>query len=209
LRQRWDAGCRNGRVLVDDLRALGYKGTYKAIVSPWRVGNVDFERAVNDIPMPAAPPPAVLTDPTQRQISPQIAATLLTTPRPELTAGNAQIVDALKAGCPGYAVMRSLMLGFRALLKQSSAPTLPTRAPVRTVTALHHWMARARATGIALIQNFESQLQRDILAVEAAVTERWSNGPVEGQVNRLKTIKRQMYGRAGVEMLRARLIPLP
>jgi hypothetical protein len=41
------------------------------------------------------------------------------------------------------------------------------------------------------------------------VTERWSNGPVEGQVNRLKTIKRQMYGRAGVELLRARLMPLP
>jgi transposase len=57
-------------------------------------------------------------------------------------------------------------------------------------------MDRARASGIALIQNFESQLQRDILAVEAAVTERWSNGPVEGHVNRLKTIKRQMYGRA-------------
>jgi transposase len=45
--------------------------------------------------------------------------------------------------------------------------------------------------------------------VEAAVTEKWSNGPVEGQVNRLKTIKRQMYGRAGVELLRARFIPLP
>jgi transposase len=44
--------------------------------------------------------------------------------------------------------------------------------------------------------------------VEAAVTEKWSNGVVEGQVNRLKTLKRQMYGRAGVELLRARLIPL-
>ena len=44
--------------------------------------------------------------------------------------------------------------------------------------------------------------------MEAAVTDRWSNGPVEGQVNRLKTIKRQMYGRAGVELLRPRLIPL-
>ena len=152
---------------------------------------------------------ALLTDPTERQISPQIAAVLLSTPRPELTGPNAQIVDALKAGCPGYAVMRSLMMGFRALLKQSPPPTLLiTRTPVRTVAALHQWMARARASGIALIQNFEAQLQRDILAVEAAVTERWSNGPVEGQVNRLKTIKRQMYGRAGVELLRARLIPL-
>ena len=153
------------------------------------------------------PPPPVLTDPTERQISPQIAAVLLSTPRPELTGPNAQIVDALKAGCPGYAVMRSLMMGFRAVLKQS--PPTTTRTPIRTVTALHRWMDRARASGIALIQHFESRLQRDILAVEAAVTDRWSNGPVEGQVNRLKTLKRQMYGRAGVELLRARLIPLP
>jgi hypothetical protein len=57
-------------------------------------------------------------------------------------------------------------------------------------------------------RHFESRLQPDILAVEAAVTDRWSNGPVEGQVNRLKTIKRPMYGRAGVELPRARLIPL-
>lgn len=55
----------------------------------------------------------------------------------------------------------------------------------------------------------ESEPLRNILAVEAAVTERWSNGPVEGQVNRLKALKRQMYGRAGVGLLRARLIPLP
>ena len=70
-------------------------------------------------------------------------------------------------------------------------------------------MERARATGISCIQDFEYQVRRDILAVEAAVIEKWSNGPVEGQVNRLKTLKRQMYGRAGVELLRARLIPLP
>jgi hypothetical protein len=211
LRQRWDAGYRNGRVLLDELRALGYQGTYKAvgkIVSPWRQGNVDYERTATDLSIPAPPPP-VLTDLTQRQISPHIAATLLTIPRPDLTAGNAQIVDALKVGCPGYAVMRSLMMGFRALLKQAPpAPGTTTRPLPRTVSALHQWMGRARATGIALIQNFESRLQSDILAVEAAVTEPWSNGPVEGHVNRLKTIKRQMYGRAGVELLRARLIPL-
>lgn len=212
LRQRWDAGYRNGRLLFDEIHALGYAGTHKTLnklVSPWRLGNVAFERAANEMTIPT-PPPAVLTDPTERQVSPHIAAALLTTPRPELTGPNAQIVDALKAGCPGYAVMRSLMMGFRAILKQSPpTPATTTRTPIRTVTALHRWMDRARATGIALIQNFESQLQRDILAVEAAVTERWRNGPVEGQVNRLKMLKRQMYGRAGVELLRARLIPLP
>ena len=168
------------------------------------MGNVAFEQAAHDATIPAPPPP-VLTDPTERQISPQIAAVLLSTPRPDLTGPNAQIVDALKAGCPGYAVMRSLMMGFRAVLKQSP-PT--TQTPIRTVTALHRWMDRARASGIALIQHFESRLQRDILAVEAAVTDRWSNGSVEGQVNRLKTLKRQMYGRAGVWARRSESRPI-
>jgi transposase len=49
----------------------------------------------------------------------------------------------------------------------------------------------------------------DLSAVEAAVSEPWSNGPVEGQLNRLKMLKRQMYGRAGIESLRARLLPEP
>jgi hypothetical protein len=100
LRQRWDAGCRNGRALVDELRVRGYQGTYKAvgkILSPWRVGNVAFEQATDDLTMPAPPPP-VLTDPTQRQISPQIAATLLTTPRPELTPGKCANRRRVKSG---------------------------------------------------------------------------------------------------------------
>lgn len=52
-------------------------------------------------------------------------------------------------------------------------------------------------------------LKQDLSAVEAAVTQRWSNGLVEGHVNRLTMLKRQMYGRAGVELLRARLLPEP
>jgi transposase len=47
LRQQWDAGYRNGRMLFDEIRAMGYVGTYKArntLVSPWRLGNVAFER---------------------------------------------------------------------------------------------------------------------------------------------------------------------
>jgi hypothetical protein len=159
--------------------------------------------SVTDTPaMPASPS---RTDPKARQISPQIAAALLAKPRPELTGPQGAIVDALKAGCPGYAVMRPLMLGFRSLLRQ---PTTPSKK-ARTTVALHRWMDRAQATGIRSLQNFVERLRRDVLAVEAAVLHRWSNGPVEGHVNRLKTIKRQMYGRAGVELLRARLIPLP
>ena len=50
-------------------------------------------------------------------------------------------------------------------------------------------------------------LKQDLSAVEAAVTKPCSNGPVEGHINRLKMLKRQMYGRAGVELFRARLLP--
>jgi transposase len=59
-----------------------------------------------------------------------------------------------------------------------------------------------------LTKTFVRKLRQDLGAVEGAVTERWSNGPVEGHINRLKTLRRQMYGRAGVDLLRARLLPL-
>ena len=77
------------------------------------------------------------------------------------------------------------------------------------LATLHLWMERAQKTGIYALIRFVRTLNQDLGAVEAAVTEPWSNGPVEGQINRLKTLKRQMYGRAGIELLRARLQPEP
>jgi len=59
------------------------------------------------------------------------------------------------------------------------------------------------------LERFAEVLRRDKAAVENAVTMPWSNGQVEGQVNKLKALKRQMYGRAGVTLLRARLLPAP
>ena len=69
-------------------------------------------------------------------------------------------------------------------------------------------MASATATEIDALQRFVRKLRQDLGAVEGAVTEHWSNGPVEGHINRLKMLRRQMYGRAGVELLRARVLPL-
>jgi transposase len=56
------------------------------------------------------------------------------------------------------------------------------------------------------IHNFAEGIRRDESAVNAAIMTQWSNGPVEGHVNRLKTIKRQMYGRAGFTLLKARVV---
>ena len=56
------------------------------------------------------------------------------------------------------------------------------------------------------MRRFAEGIRRDEPAVQATVSGRWSNGPVEGHVNRLKTIKRQIYGRAGFVLLRARVV---
>jgi transposase len=73
--------------------------------------------------------------------------------------------------------------------------------------ALRAWMMRAENSGIDSLARFAAGLKKDLDAVLAAVETCWSNGQVEGQINRLKTLKRQMYGRAGFTLLRARVLP--
>ena len=81
--------------------------------------------------------------------------------------------------------------GFADLIRKRSAGTLSG------------WLTRGEASSDPDLRRFAEGIRRDEAAVQAAVTETWSNGPVEGHVNRLKTIKRQMYGRAGFALLRA------
>lgn len=117
-------------------------------------------------------------------------------PRRKLTAGQAQKVDALKTGSPSFATMRRLAMRFRGILRGDySAP-------------LDAWIDDAIETGIPSFMRFARTLHRDINAVRNAIELPWSNGQAEGQINRLKTLKRAMYGRAGPELLRARMLPL-
>ena len=74
---------------------------------------------------------------------------------------------------------------------------------------LNQWLDDAQSSRVSSIERFARVLHRDVDAVKNAITEKWSNGQAEGQINRLKTLKRAMYGRAGVELLRARMAPPP
>lgn len=71
---------------------------------------------------------------------------------------------------------------------------------------LRPWIEDLKATQLNRMVAFAIKLARDEKAVEDAISYKWSNGQTEGQVNRLKTLKRSMYGRASVELLKARLI---
>ncbi len=68
------------------------------------------------------------------------------------------------------------------------------------------WVDRARSSQVKEMRGFAFGMMKDESAVRQAVSSQWSNGQTEGQVNRLKTIKRQMYGRANFDLLRARVL---
>ena len=192
LWQRWTEGCQSVKRLMAEIQPLGYVGGYAGLaklVARWR-----YDAAALARPRRVAGAPTVTI--VARHVSPQVAAALLGQPRALLSDRQVEIVDALKHHCPTFTTMRRLVLSFRTILR------------VGTVATLHRWMARATATEIDALQRFVRKLRQDLGAVEGAVTERWSNGPVEGHINRLKTLRRQMYGRAGVDLLRARLLPL-
>jgi transposase len=196
LRQRWAAGCRHGRTLLAEIRERGYVGAFSVLarfLSAWRQPPSKAAESAGVAAVLEKTPIA----PVAKQISPQVAAALLTKYRTELTIQQTETVDTLKQQCPDFAVMRKLVLSFRSILR------------VGRLATLHLWMERAQKTGIHALVRFVRTLKQDLGAVQAAVTGPWSNGPVEGHINRLKTLKRQMYGRAGVELLRARLLPEP
>jgi transposase len=133
---------------------------------------------------------------TGRQISPITAAALCVKPRGQMTARQIASVDALKAASTEFSAMRHLAMRFRGLLWGGTAERLDA------------WLNDARESNIYGMRRFAGTLLRDIEAVRQAVMESWSNGQTEGQINRLKMLKRAMYGRAGVELLRARMMPL-
>jgi transposase len=74
---------------------------------------------------------------------------------------------------------------------------------------LDGWLARATPSTLTALQRFAQGLRDDYAAVKAGVTLRWSNGPVEGHINRLKMLKRHMFGRAHLALLRRRFVRAP
>jgi transposase len=71
---------------------------------------------------------------------------------------------------------------------------------------LDGWLEEAEACGAPAMRRFAVGLKKDLAAVRAGLRETWSNGPVEGFVHKLKLLKRQGYGRAGFDLLRARML---
>jgi transposase len=106
-------------------------------------------------------------------------------------------LNALFVGNQKLQEIYLLVQSFRAMLAQRSPQTLDD------------WLTKMESCDVKKLQSFASSLRQDYEAVNAALLYDWSNGQVEGQVNRLKMIKHQMYGRANFDLLRLRILGPP
>jgi transposase len=100
-------------------------------------------------------------------------------------------VAAIENGVPLLVEARALIASFQAMVRNKVDAELTV------------WTAQARSS---LVASFASGVAKDEAAVRAAITLPWSNGQTEGQITKLKLVKRQMYGRAKIDLLQARLI---
>lgn len=181
----WREGCHKVADLHQHLvEQHGYSGTARTVgraVQPWRKHKAAGQRPVSDT---AVPEPLRLPGPRRLAIE-------LIRREPSET------FLRLHPHSPLLQRLRRLSCIFLGLVCE------------RRVEALDDWLVQARESGLAKLVHFAEGLEQDLAAVRAALELPWSNGQTEGQINRLKAIKRQMYGRAGFELLRARVMPLP
>ena len=192
--ERWNAGQRDGRRLFRELQGLGYRGSYATLAR--------YTQRLRRAQEGTAPrrssrkrpvlPPAV--DAPGRPLTPRTAAWLaLRRPERRDPAGAGRLAR-LRERDPGLAEAVDLAEEFAGMLR--------AREPER----LEPWLARARGGPLPAFRGFAASLGTDEAAVRAAAALPWSTGPVEGQINRLKTLKRQMYGRAKLDLLGRRFL---
>jgi transposase len=129
-------------------------------------------------------------------VPPIVASALCIKPRGLLTSAQAEKVDSLKAASTEFAVMPALAMRFRGLLKGSDIALLDT------------WLSDAVSSGTHAMRQSAAMLRRDLVAIRNAILQPWSSGQTEGQINKLKALKRSMYGQAGAELLHARMLPI-
>jgi transposase len=182
LRRRWTEGCRNAAQLLREISQQGYRGKRSAVN--------DFVARWRKIENP--PPVSPLVDHLPGTPSPRLASLLLLQPAEKRTSAQQSFVDRL---------IRLGEVGPVAELARQFVQIIRKRQPEE----LDCWIERAEKTTAPELRRFAAGLKRDYAAVRAALEEPWSNGPVEGQVHRLKLIKRQMYGRGKLDLLRVRL----
>ncbi|WP_207191758.1 transposase, partial [Paracraurococcus ruber] len=176
LQAMWDGGCHNAAELRRRLGDEGFGGCLR-IVTEWATRRRRSEEPDGG---------AVGRVPPTR-----IIARAMLAARDGQTRAEAVMVAAIEGAVPALATARDLVERFHRMLRSGTSAALPD------------WIKEARASSIA---SFGRGIADDQAAVRAALTETWSNGVTEGSITKLKLVRRQMYGRGKLDLLRARLV---
>jgi transposase len=193
LEQRVHAGCENGMQLWREIHQQGYPGTHKQVLRWLQYHRTQPAPSTPKIHLSSSTGPSGLLPDVWRLPSIKQLAWLLSKP-PDKLAEYEVIVLAHLQNDPDIAVIYPLTQQFASMIRD------------RQVDDLDTWLQAGLDTSIVPLCNFVIGLQQEYASVRAALELPWSNGQTEGQVNRLKFIKRQMYGRAHFDLLRIRVL---
>ena len=192
LAARAAEGCRNAMQLWRELRARGFIGDHSIVR--------DAVAQMRGVPPQGAQLHAVAA--AVRKISVpstrRACAWVLGWEKRKLAdaerSDRRRFVETLCRIEPAVAEARSLALEFLGLVRHHD------------LDGFDRWLPQARACAVPDMQRFAAGLEADLSAVRAAFSSPWSSGQVEGQINRLKYLKRQMYGRAKLDLMRIRVL---
>lgn len=189
LRQRWEAGEHSATQLWHEVRTHGFRGGYRSVarvLAPWRQRQKGRKRQSATAAVPTPPGPPALT-------ARQMAYSLLRRPEQRTETEQSQLLQVQQAD-PLLATLATHTETFVQMVRERAAERLDS------------WLEGVLASPWRELKRFAQGLRQDYAAVKAAVTWPYSNGPTEGHVNRLKLFKRQMYGRAQLDLLRQRVL---
>ena len=178
LRQRWAEGRTDAAALWREIREKGYQGGYSHVR--------EYLAPLRDTSAVPAPPPR---PPKTRKVT----SWIMTDPA-RLAGNDARQLDLICHACPEPASFRAHVTAFAEMMTSQRGKDL------------EKWITAAAASGLPELRSFTTGLRRDQDAVTAGLTLPWSSGAVEGHINRVKMLKRQMYGRASPDLLRRRIL---
>lgn len=187
LEQQWKDGHQNATQLWREICDLGFTGS-RGLVAQW---------AAKQRGPTSTPQKRKLLQKTVHPLAPSRAVWLLLKRLDDLSSDEEQALQCMKKVDEKIAIAHTLGQDFFNMVRQ------------RKPKELDEWVDRAVRSGISALKGFANGITKDIDAVRAAMSLEWSNGQVEGQVNRLKLIKRKMYGRAKFDLLRKRVLGWP
>jgi transposase len=193
--QWWQEGNRNGLQLSRELRAQGYKGSFKAVYRYLERLRTSQRRSVEVSPSKRQRQKSVLASPAPLEnFSAQRATWLFVSQPDELDETQQRELRLIRQASSSAEAAYCLAQAFMQMIREQTGHQLDA------------WIRSAEASRLPEFTSFAKGIQQDKAAVLAGLTLPWSNGLLEGHVNRLKLIKRSMYGRAKLPLLRARVL---